>query len=384
MGRRLEVVSGTWLINPSRSRNVGSSGVDMDPLSQAVLGSVASQSVRNKTSLIRVGTIGALAGMAPDLDVLIQSATDPLLSLEYHRQFTHSLIFIPLGAALCALVFWPFVRRHMSYRQVWLVALVGYATHGLLDACTTYGTMLLWPFSDARIAWSNISVVDPLFTLPLLAAVVLAGTNQSALIARLGMLWGLLYLAFGLVQQDRATTAGEVLAASRGHDPVAISAKPSFGNILLWKVIYEHNDRYYVDAVRVTNGIKLFEGDNVARLNIEKHFPWLRAGSQQAKDLERFRWFARDYLAVDEDDSQFVVDIRYSLLPNEIRGLWGIRLDATSSQDQHVEWTARRSAGAERFDELLGLLAGRDERLIDLSLPLKREYPIIEQLRESN
>ena len=77
----------------------------MDPLSQAVLGSVASQSVRNKTSLIRVGTIGALAGMAPDLDVLIQSATDPLLSLEYHRQFTHSLIFIPLGAALCALAF---------------------------------------------------------------------------------------------------------------------------------------------------------------------------------------------------------------------------------------------------------------------------------------
>ena len=151
----------------------------MDPLSQAVLGSVASQSVRNKTSLIRVGTIGALAGMAPDLDVLIQSATDPLLSLEYHRQFTHSLIFIPLGAALCALAFWPFVRRHMSYQQVWLVALVGYATHGLLDACTTYGTMLLWPFSDARIAWSNISVVDPLFTLPLLAAAVLAGVNQS-------------------------------------------------------------------------------------------------------------------------------------------------------------------------------------------------------------
>jgi inner membrane protein len=350
----------------------------MDPLSQAVLGSVASQSVRHNASLIRVGTIGALAGMAPDLDVLIQSATDPLLSLEYHRQFTHSLIFIPLGAALCALAFWPFVRRQMSYWQVWLVALVGYATHGLLDACTTYGTMLLWPFSDARIAWSNISVVDPLFTLPLLVAVVLAGIKQSVPTARLGLLWGLLYLALGMVQQDRATTAGEALAASRGHDPVAVSSKPSFGNILLWKVIYEHNDRYYVDAVRVTTGIQLFEGDNVARLNIEKHFPWLGAGSQQAEDLERFRWFSRDYLAVDEDDSQFIVDMRYSLLPNEIKGLWGIRLEETLSEDQHVEWTARRSAGAERFDELLGLLAGRDERLIDLSLALNREYLSIE------
>ena len=356
----------------------------MDPLSQAVLGSVASQSMRSKNSLVRVGIIGALAGMAPDLDVLIQSATDPLLSLEYHRQFTHSLIFIPLGAALCALVFWPFVRRHMSYQQVWLVALVGYATHGLLDACTTYGTMLLWPFSDARIAWSNISVVDPLFTLPLLAAVVLAGVNQSALIARLGLFGGLLYLAVGLVQQDRATTAGEVLAASRGHDSVTVSSKPSFGNIVLWKVIYEHNDRYYVDAVRVATDVQLLEGDNVARLNVDMHFPWLDAGSQQAEDLERFRWFSRDYLAVDEDDPQFVVDMRYSLLPNEIKGLWGIRLDVTSSQDQHVEWTARRSAGAERFDELFGLLAGHDERLIDLPQALRHDAAKIRPSGVSN
>ena len=272
----------------------------------------------------------------------------------------------------------------MSYQQVWLVALVGYATHGLLDACTTYGTMLLWPFSDARIAWSNISVVDPLFTLPLLAAAVLAGVNQSILTARLGMVWGLMYLAFGLVQQDRATTAGEALAASRGHDRVAVSSKPSFGNILLWKVIYEHDDRYYVDAVRVATGIQLLEGDNVARLHIETHFPWLDARSQQARDLERFRWFSRDYLALDEDDSQFVVDMRYSLLPNEIKGLWGIRLDATLSQDQHVEWTARRSAGAERFDELFGLLAGHDERLVELPQALRHDAANIRPSGVSN
>ncbi len=356
----------------------------MDPLSQAVLGSVASQSMRSKTSLVRVGIIGALAGMAPDLDVLIQSTTDPLLSLEYHRQFTHSLIFIPLGAALCALVFWPFVRRHMSYQQVWLVALVGYATHGLLDACTTYGTMLLWPFSDARIAWSNISVVDPLFTLPLLAAVVLAGVNQSAFIARLGMLWGFLYLSLGLVQQDRATTAGEALAASRGHDLVAVSSKPSFGNILLWKIIYEHNERYYVDAVRLMTDVQLLKGDSVTRLDVQTHFPWLEPTSQQALDLERFRWFSNDYLAVDEGDPQFVVDMRYSLLPNEIKGLWGIRLNATSSQDQHVEWTARRSAGADRFDELFGLLSGRDERLLDLPQALHRESITIERSGNTN
>ena len=44
----------------------------------------------------------------------------------------------------------------------------GYATHGLLDACTSYGTVLFWPFSNERLTWNNISIVDPLLTIPAL------------------------------------------------------------------------------------------------------------------------------------------------------------------------------------------------------------------------
>ena len=61
----------------------------MDPLSQATLGAAAAQSVIKKADLARIGLIGALAGMAPDLDVLIQSPTDPLLQLEYHLSLIH-------------------------------------------------------------------------------------------------------------------------------------------------------------------------------------------------------------------------------------------------------------------------------------------------------
>ena len=207
----------------------------MDPLSQATIGAAAAQSVIKKADLARIGLIGALAGMAPDLDVLIQSSTDPLLQLEYHRQFTHSLVFVPFGALLCAMAFWPFVRRHMSFKAIWLTALAGYATHGLLDACTTYGTLLLWPFSDARIAWNTISVVDPLFTLPLLGFVIVAGVKKSQLIGQLGMAWVAFYLSIGIIQEERARTAGEALVAQRGHAPALVSAKPSFGNLLLWK-----------------------------------------------------------------------------------------------------------------------------------------------------
>ena len=330
----------------------------MDPLSQATLGAAAAQSLIKKSDLARIALIGALAGMAPDLDVLIQSSTDPLLQLEYHRQFTHSLIFIPVGALLCAIAFWPFMRRHMSFKAIWLTALAGYATHALLDACTTYGTLLLWPFSDARIAWNTISVIDPVFTLPLLGFVIAAGVKKSQFIGRLGMAWVALYLSIGVIQEERAIAAGEALAADRGHAPAVVSAKPSFGNLLLWKTVYEYDDHFWVDAVRAGGDVTIIEGDHVARLNLQSSFPWLDTDSQQARDLERFRWFSNDYLAIDSDDPFFIVDMRYSHLPNEIKGLWGIRLDPDASADEHVTWVARRSADSERFEQLWAMLKG--------------------------
>ena len=330
----------------------------MDPLSQATLGAAAAQSVIKKAHLARIGLIGAFAGMAPDLDVLIQSPTDPLLQLEYHRQFTHSLLFIPIGALVCAVAFWPFVRRHMSFKAIWLTALAGYATHGLLDACTTYGTLLLWPFSDARIAWNTISVVDPLFTLPLLGFVIAAGVKKSQLIGRLGIAWVAFYLWIGMIQEERAMVAAEALAAQRGHAPAIVSAKPSFGNLLLWKTVYEYDDQFWVDAVRAGGSVAIIEGDHVERLDLKAAFPWLDPDSQQATDVERFRWFSNDYLAIDRDDPFLIVDMRYSHLPNEIKGLWGIRLDPDAPADVHVTWIARRSADSKRFEQLWAMLKG--------------------------
>ena len=68
----------------------------MDPLTQGVVGAALPQATRRKTQVGIAGAFGFVAGMAADLDVLIRSETDPLLFLEYHRQFTHSLIFVPV------------------------------------------------------------------------------------------------------------------------------------------------------------------------------------------------------------------------------------------------------------------------------------------------
>ena len=142
------------------------SGSNMDPISQGAIGALAAQaSVRHK-NLAKVTLVGCLAGLAPDLDVLIQSREDPILFLEYHRQFTHSLLFIPFGSLLVAITLLGFLKDSLNFKTIYLASFLGFATHGLLDACTTYGTMLLWPFSNARIAWNNVSVSYTHLTLP--------------------------------------------------------------------------------------------------------------------------------------------------------------------------------------------------------------------------
>ena len=338
----------------------------MDPLSQACLGASLSQSVaQDKTTQRSAMVIGALSGMAPDLDVLIRSTEDPLLFLEFHRQFTHSLFFIPFGALLCALFFYvvirlEWVKAKLTFSQIYIFSFLGFATHGLLDACTSYGTQLFWPFSNERIAWNTVSIIDPLFTLPVIAFVLLAVFKKSRRYARMGFAYAVIYLSLGLVQYNRAEQALFALAAERNHVVERSSVKPSFANRHLWKMTYESNGRYYVDAVKLLIDKEYITGDSIQKLDMKRDFPWLPEESQQVKDVERFRWFSDDYLAVDKDDENLIVDMRYSFLPNSIKPMWGIEVNKIlvdeGDMDAHVFYENKNNLDAKtrkRFIEMI-------------------------------
>ena len=317
----------------------------MDPVSQGVFGAVFAQTTSRKKTLAKAAVIGALAGMAPDLDILLRATDDPLFALEFHRHFTHSLIFIPFGALLCSIVFFLLLgkRWNLRFMQVYIWSLLGYATHGLLDACTSYGTQLFWPFSNYRVSWDIISIIDPLVTLPLIALVILASMRKARRYAFIGVIWIAVYFGFSYTQHEKAMAVGYEQAAARGLDLVRLEAKPSFGNVLIWKLIYETPKQYYVDAVKVGfSEPVVWEGDSTDKLDIDRDLPWLDKSSQQAKDIERFRWFSGGYIAQDKNSPYRVVDIRYSMLPQEIKPLWGIVLSTTAKPDDHIAYYNER------------------------------------------
>lgn len=328
----------------------------MDPISQGVLGAGFAQTQARGPVLVTAGLLGAMSGMAPDLDVFIQSSTDPLLFLEYHRQFTHALIFIPVGALLCAMVGYYFAKRRLSFAQTYLFCFLGYATHALLDACTSYGTQLFWPFSNQRVDWSNVSVVDPLFTLPLLLAVVLAAKRQRRWLAVAGLCWALGYLGLGVLQRERAEAFAHTIAQERGLSLVSLEVKPAFANLLLWRAIAETSTHYYVDGLRLGFGETIFPGDRLTKLDTSTHFPWLDRTTQQAEDLRRFAWFSQGYLALHPSDPNTLVDARYSMLPNGLESLWQVTLRPGLKPKAHIHYQSVRDTSPgvlERFYSML-------------------------------
>jgi inner membrane protein len=335
----------------------------VDPLSQGALGAaVAASPARARRVAIAAG-LGALSGMAPDLDVLIRSPSDPLLFLEYHRQFTHALAFVPVGALICALAAYPLARRWLGFGAVYGFCLLGYASHGLLDACTSYGTQLLWPFADTRVAWNAIAVIDPAFTLPIVALVVLAAWRRVPGLAVAALVWALAYLGLGAWQHGRAHAAAVAVAAERGHDAARFTVKPSFGNLLVWKSIYLADGHFYVDALRIGRAVTRYPGDRTPRLETARDLSWLTSDSRQAHDLERFRRFSDDYLALLTDQpphfGAIVGDIRYSLVPNRIDPLWGIRLTREGGDDPPARFVQNSRASPEERQALWAMIRGK-------------------------
>lgn len=332
----------------------------MDIVTQGLAAGVLAQTATTRAALRWAALAGFCAGLLPDLDFFIASDDDPLLRLEYHRHFSHALLFAPVGGLLTAVLLWPLtpLRRALRFRRLVLYTTLGWLSSALLDACTSYGTRLLWPFSEQRIAWNLIAVVDPLFTLLLLIGGVIAWRRRRPAAARVTAALALAYLTLGAVQHERATALAQRLAAQRGHLVEAQVVKPTLGNIVLWRSVYRAGGRYYADAIRVGWRVRAFPGGSLPALRVED-FPALAPGSTLHRDLQRFAAFSDGFLVRHPRQPDTVGDVRYAMLPDSVEPLWGIVVDP-KRPGRHAPLRHYRSFDSADRQRFLTLLFGGD------------------------
>ena len=145
----------------------------MDSITQAVLGAAVGETVLGKKIGRKAAILGAIGGTIPDLDVLLTPFFTEFQKISIHRGYSHSILFCILGAFLLAYLLskikWT---EEVAYVRLWLFSFLALFTHVLLDAFTTYGTQLFLPFTDWRVSFDSINIIDPFYTVPLLLGVL--------------------------------------------------------------------------------------------------------------------------------------------------------------------------------------------------------------------
>lgn len=336
----------------------------MDPVTHILLGASLGYAALGRRLGRNAAAAGGLAAFVPDADIFIQSARDPLLAIEMHRGFTHALVFAPVGAALVAGLWLvrPVWRERERWLALWVCCLIGYVSHTLLDAATSYGTQLLWPFSRARAGWDLISIIDPVFTLALGIGLAFALRRRQLRPALVGLGCAGAYLALGAVQHERALAAQSGLAAARGHTLERREMMPTMANHLVWRGLYAHGGRIYSDRIRVGwfGGATVREGWSLPLATAADLTAAERARNER-RSFERFAWFSESWVARSPNDPSVLADMRYSLSAEAFDPIWGIRFTAAGAPTK-VEWINRSRDRRVAAGDMWREITGRDER----------------------
>ena len=333
----------------------------MDPLTHGIIGATAATLRVKNPKLIYVAiACGLMGGMFPDLDVVIRSAENPFVSLKYHRHFTHALAFVPLGALIVALFAHFVIFRKVKFKEIYWFCFAGMLFHGPLDTMTSYGTHLFLPFDESRIAWNTISIVDPLFTIPIFILVFITRITRNRKFSGFAACWASLYLSFGFYQHHQALDYVKMTAETRGHSIAKISASPSLGNIFAWRGQYIHRGRIYVDGHHISpwKPYVFYEGESHPYF-IPSDKLLKRIGPKQQADLEFFTFFADGWVAdYPTPGGNKIGDMRYAVLPNSITPLWGIEL-FPDKPDSHAGRVGNRQRSDMDMETLWKMVQGK-------------------------
>ncbi len=218
-----------------------------------------------------------------------------------------------------------FVDRRLRDERwlCWGAAFALLSTHALLDGFTTYGTKLLWPLFTEPISWSSIFIIDPLYTLPLLVALLVSlfarpspGPSPLGGLARRAASWGLIlstaYLGWTLAARELAWTRvlDSLEAGGFRHERLVMIPMPF--NSLLWRGLAVDGDRY------ANVYVSLFD-EGPAALHEHPRNLALAAALPDRRPVERIAWFSHGFYAFERRGGSILLrDLRVGVEPDYV------------------------------------------------------------------
>ena len=232
--------------------------------------------------------------------------------LGIHRGITHSVIFaIVVGIGAGRLLFALHRQSNAIWKEWSWLACLCFLTHALLDCFTMYGTQLFSPFSTYPVAFSTIFIIDPLYTIPLSAGLLLGlffdpTSLKRRLLNRIGLGLSTAYLLLGVAIQSNVKSAfSDALKEQQlTHERLFITPTPL--NNLLWMGVADNGDHMWI-------GLRsLFDEDaHIQFRRIEKNRE-LIATMLEEKPVKKLLWFSRGYYTITTSEGELDFnDVRF-------------------------------------------------------------------------
>ncbi len=287
----------------------------MDSLTQLTAGAAVGEAVLGPRVGRRAMLWGAILATLPDLDVFLP-ADGPVEAFVSHRSFSHSFFLLALLAPVAG---WLISRIHPTTRnhlKRWiLLAFLVLESSVFIDYLTVYGTQIFWPFDTTPQAWPLFFIIDPLFTLPLMAGCLsaLLLTRNRRLGHRLNTAGLLLCLVYMLWAAGVREYVDHRVVSKLERQNVAFSsltATPAPFTTFLHRYVGIDGDSYFETYYSI------FDGN--APLLVT-HYPRrldLLRGLEEHRPVARLRWFTRGFYSLAQEGEQIVVsDLRMGSEP---------------------------------------------------------------------
>lgn len=289
----------------------------MDSVTQAVLGAAIGGAIAPRGARRKAMLVGGALGTLPDLDVFIDYG-GAVENFTYHRGFSHSLfVLAPFSVILwLGLRRWWAPVREAPWHWLALISLV-LVTHPLLDAHTAYGTQLFWPLEPHPAMWATLFIIDPLYTLPLLFAVLITAFRPTASFGgnapRIALAISMLYIGWSWVAQGIVRDNVDEALAEMGLDGAPVFMTPTPFNTLLWRAVVLTDDGYLegFDSLALREGTMRFDAYDSDTEALE--------AANNVWAVQRLRWFSSDFMRATVEDGHLVLaDLRMGTEPTYI------------------------------------------------------------------
>lgn len=311
----------------------------MDIITQGLLGSAAAQAGYVDKIGRKAAAYGFIIGLLPDFDILA-GLFGPWASLKYHRGPTHSFFLLTLLAVPTGMLCKRIARSDIDQKHWIGLAFLSLITHPVIDWFTAYGTSLLWPFSNRRLAIDALSIIDPLFSFPLLVATVfgcfaLLTPLRLKKLAIAALAISTIYAGFGYHNSQKMVTLANKLFRAEGFEPVETRANPTFMNISVFRIVAR-------DAAGriMTTFLKTASKSPLTPIILhESDADEYAIKAMQHKHAQLFKWFAMNMLqvksVVDADGNHRVMfnDMRYGLLTDPEKPLFSAEVEFDGAGD---------------------------------------------------